>query len=418
MPVRRKPITEVKGDTIPTKNWRYSLLKQTKQFSENFHGFLEVAPDAVVVIDTSGNIVQFNGQAERLFGYGREEVLSRSIELLTPSRFRAGHIAHRMTYNGDMRPRSMGSGLNLVGAHKDGSEFPIDVMLSPLNTKAGVFIACAVHDMTIHRKLENELRRQAKELEDFDRQKDNFVAMIMHELRGPLSALTNVSDLLRMPEINSAGRQKAMVVLERQTTHMIRLVNDLLDVAKVRGGQLKIQTEIFDLRTIVVKAIEISQAFVDRGEHELRVVQSAEPLGVDGDPVRLTQVVSNLVTNAAKYTPCGGSITITTERKNGSAVICVQDSGEGIPIQMLHRVFDLFTQVERPGSRNVDGMGIGLALVQRLVHLHSGTVTAASEGEGRGSQFTVCLPLAGGKEGSCGENSLLGAVTRQNPSSA
>lgn len=380
---------------MPNKNVPCRLPKHTKQFAENFHGFLEVAPDAVAVINRSGHIVQFNGQAERLFGYGRDEVLNHSIELLMPRRFRAGHIAHRMTYNGDMRPRSMGSGLNLLGAHKDGSEFPIDVMLSPLHTKAGVFIACAVHDMTIHRKLENELRRQAKELEDADRQKDNFVAMIMHELRGPLSVLTNVGDLLRMPEIDSAGQQKAIVVLERQTTHMIRLVNDLLDVSKARGGQLKIQKEIFDLRTIVMKAIEISQAFVDLGKHELRVVHSTEPLRVDGDPVRLTQVVSNLVTNAAKYSSDGGSITITTAKKNGSAVICVKDAGEGIPTQMLHRVFDLFTQVERPGNRAIDGMGIGLALVQRLVHLHSGTVTAASEGQGRGSQFTVSLPLAG-----------------------
>lgn len=367
---------------------------RSKSLSENFHGFLEVAPDAVAVIDTTGNIVQFNGQAERLFGYVRDEVLCHSIEILLPSRFRAGHIAQRLRYNGDMRPRSMGGGLNLLGAHKDGREFPIDVMLSPLNTKAGIFIACAIHDMTIHRKLENELRRQAVELQDADRQKDNFVAMVVHELRGPLSALKNVGDLLRMPEITPVGRQKAIIILERQTTHMIRMVNDLLDASKVRGGELIIQKEFFDLRTIIAKGVEISQASVDNGKHELCIVQSAEPLGVDGDPVRLTQVVSNLVTNAAKYTPYGGKITVTTEKINASAVICVRDTGEGIPIQMLHRVFDLFAQVERHGSRHVEGMGIGLALVQHLVHLHSGTVIATSEGQGRGSQFTVCLPLA------------------------
>lgn len=131
------------------------------------------------------------------------------------------------------------------------------------------------------------------------------------------------------------------------------------------------------------------------GEHELRVVQSMEPLIVNGDPVRLTQVVSNLVTNAAKYTQTGGRITVVTERKDASAFICVLDNGAGIPLHMLDRVFDLFTRVERPDSPKVEGMGIGLALVQRLVHLHSGTVTAASEGQGCGSQFTVCLPLAG-----------------------
>ncbi len=380
---------------MATKSEQNMLPEQAGKFSENFHGFLEVAPDAVAVIDKLGNIVQFNGRAEILFGYDREEVLSRSIELLMPSRFRTGHIAHRMAYNSDMRPRSMGSGLDLLGAHKDGHEFPIDVMLSPLDTRAGVFIACAVHDMTIHRRLEDELRRQARELEAVDRQKDDFVAMIMHELRGPLSVLTSVGDLLRMPEINPGSREKAMVVLERQTAHMIRLVNDLLDVSKVREGQLKIQTETFDLRTVVAKAIEISQAVIDRGEHELRVVQSMEPLNVEGDPVRLTQVVSNLLINAGKYTPNGGCITVATKRNSASALICVQDNGEGIPSHMLHRVFDLFIQVERPDRPKVEGMGIGLALVQRLVHLHSGTVTAASEGQGCGSLFTVCLPLKG-----------------------
>lgn len=364
-----------------------------KRFAENFHGFLEVAPDAVAVIDQSGNIVQFNAQAERLFGYERTELLNRSIELLIPSRFRSAHIAHRMAYNDEMRTRSMGSGLDLFGAHKDGSEFPIDVMLSPLNSKAGIFVACAIHDMTAHRHLENELRRQANELEAADREKDQFLAMIMHELRGPLSALTNVADLLRMPEIDAAGRQKAISVLERQTAHMTRLVNDLLDVSEVRGGALKMQTQIFDVRSIIPKAVEISQAFVVGGKHDLNVVQSEAPLMVDGDPVRLTQVVSNIVTNAAKYTPDGGNILITTEKQNTTAVICVQDNGEGIPTPMLNRVFDLFTQIERGSSSHVEGMGIGLALVQRLVHLHHGEVTADSAGAGLGSKLTVRLPL-------------------------
>lgn len=375
---------------MPTKTKRNS---GPMRFSENFHGFLEVAPDAVAVIDQTGKIVQFNGQAERLFGYIRAEVLGRTMEMLMPERFRHGHTAHRSTYNDDMRPRSMGSGLNLLGIRKDGIEFPVDVMLSPLKTKAGIFIACAVHDMTIHRKLEDELRRKTEELEETDRQKDSFVAVVMHELRGPLGVLMNVSDLLRMPEISSAGRHKAMVVLERQTSHMLRLVNDLMDVSKVRSGQLNLKNEIFDVRTIVPKAVELSQAFIDGAKHELAIVQPTVPLEVDGDPVRLTQVLSNLITNAAKYTPIGGHITIEVKRIDSSASLSVADSGEGIPDHMLNSVFNLFTQVERPDSRVVEGMGIGLALVERLVHLHSGTVTAESAGLGKGSTFTVCLPL-------------------------
>lgn len=372
---------------------RHCVPSEGADLSDNFHGFLEVAPDAVAIIDRAGGIVQFNGQAERLFGYSRQEVMNQCIEMLMPLRFRTGHLAHRLAYASDMRPRSMGSGLNLLGARKDGSEFPIDVMLSPLHTKAGVFIACAVHDMTVHRTLENALRQKTREVEALNQQKDNFVAMVMHELRGPLSVLTNVCDLLKMPALPAAGKQNAIVVLERQTVHMIRLVNDLLDVSKARGGQLQIRAEVFDLRTIVVKAVEISQAYVDLGKHTLCTVQSSEPLHVSGDPVRLIQVLANLVTNAAKYTARGGRITIWTARQSGCAVLCVEDNGDGIAADMLHQVFDLFTQVALPGAREADGMGIGLALVQRLVQLHSGTVSAASQGRGQGSQFTVSLPL-------------------------
>ncbi|WP_426197746.1 PAS domain-containing sensor histidine kinase [Massilia sp. DWR3-1-1] len=375
------------------KKGRKCLRKSSERFEKIFHGFLEVAPDAVAIIDKSGKIVQFNGQAERLFGYDRSEVLGNFMEMLMPARFRTGHITHRITYNADLRPRSMGSGLNLLGTHKDGREFPIDVMLSPLNTKVGIFIACAVHDMTIHRNMENELRRKSEELEEADRQKDSFVAVVMHELRGPLSVLTNIGALLQMPEIGLAGRQKAMLALERQTNHMLRLVNDLMDVSKMRGGKLKLEKEIFDLRTIVAKAVEISHVFLDGGEHKLTIEQCGVPLQVNGDSLRLVQVLSNLLTNAAKYTPRGGRITITTEKNNKCALILVQDNGEGIPANMLNRVFNLFTQVERLDSRIIDGMEIGLSLVERLVHLHLGTVIATSEGQGKGSLFTVTLPL-------------------------
>ena len=363
------------------------------QFAGNFHGFLEVAPDAIAIIDPFGKIVRFNGQAERLFGYDRNDILGHPVEVLMPSRYRERHRAHRTTYNDDMDQRPMGSGLDLVGLHKNGNEFPIDVMLSPLHTEAGTFIACAVRDMTSHRKSEDELRRKTEELEEADRQKDIFIAVVMHELKGPLGAITNVKDLLQMEGIGSAGHEIAIAILKRQIAHMLRLVNDLLDVSKVRQGQLQIQTQLFDLRSIVDKAVEITHPIVSGSKHELRVVQSAEPLQINGDPTRLTQVVSNLITNAAKYTPLGGNITITTEQDNGFAVIRVHDNGEGIAAHMLHRVFHLFAQVERPDRQIIDGMGIGLSLVERLVHLHSGTVTAASEGLGQGSQFTVTLPM-------------------------
>jgi len=358
-----------------------------------FHGFLEAAPDAVVIIDGDGVIVQVNSQAERLFGYPRAELLGRPVEVLMPERFRGPHVAHRQAYYDDMRPRPMGRGLDLIGLRKDGREFPIDISLSPLTNDAGVLMVSAIRDMTGYRRLEDELRARTRELEEADRQKDHFLSAVAHELRNPLSALAYMAQMLRFPQIDAAARQKASDVIERQTAHMARLVEDLLDLERVRRGKITLRRESIDLRTVVPSAVEFSRSLIETHKHHLEVAPSAEPLWVSGDPTRLTQVVSNLLTNAAKYTPEGGHIRLTAAREDGVAVVRVRDSGTGIPQEMLSRVFDLFTQIGAAGDDRAGGLGIGLCLVQRLVELHGGTVAAFSEGLGQGSEFVVSLPL-------------------------
>ncbi|WP_373063036.1 ATP-binding protein [Gemmatimonas sp.] len=358
-----------------------------------FHGFLEAAPDAVVIIDGGGMVVHINGQTEKLFGYSREEIVGRPLEVLMPERLRSTHIAHRGAYTVDPRPRPMGHGLDLFGVKKDGSEFPIDVAISPLPPESGGLFASAIRDMTDHWRLEEELRARSRELEEADRQKDHFLTAVAHELRSPLSALAHATELLQSPQADSAVSQRASGIIARQTAHMARLVEDLLDMARVRRGTLTLRRQPVDLRTVVLSAVELSATLIESRQHVLEIAPCADPLWVSGDPTRLAQVVSNLLANAAKYTPAGGHISLSAASEDGAAVIRVRDDGAGIPPDMLCHVFELFTQVGSGNDAREGGLGIGLSLVRQLVDLHGGTVTACSEGRGSGSEFVVRLPL-------------------------
>ena len=358
-----------------------------------FYGFLEAAPDAVVIVDGNGTIVQVNREAENLFGFRRDELIGGPVEVLMPERFRRSHADLRQAYSADPRPRPMGRERDLVGLRKDGHEFPIDVLLSPLLTSAGILVASAIRDMTPHRKLENQLRERTRDLEDADRQKDHFLSAVAHELRSPLAVLTQVAHVLRSPQVGAADQQSAVGALERQTSLMVRLVEDLLDLSRVRRGTVNLREQQIDLRNVVLAAVEISDPLIVERKHQLVVTQPPNPLWVSGDPTRLAQVLSNLLSNAAKFTPDQGHIHLTVSSEGQVVVIRIRDDGQGIPQELLTRVFDLFAQGNPIGDHSAGGLGIGLALVKRLVQMHRGTVAAFSDGPGRGSEFVVRLPL-------------------------
>jgi len=237
------------------------------------------------------------------------------------------------------------------------------------------------------------LVRADSALREADRQKDEFLATLAHELRNPLAPIRNAVQILLLKGQDVPDLQWASDVIDRQVNQMTRLVDDLLDVSRITTGKLELRTEIIELAKVIQDAVETSRPLIDQDGHRLTITLPALPLLVEGDVVRLAEVFSNLLNNAAKYTEAGGEIELSVEAEDRTAVVRVKDSGIGIPAEMLPRVFNLFTQVDRHLHRSQGGLGIGLTLVKRLVEMHAGSVEARSEGAGRGSEFIVRLPV-------------------------
>jgi len=237
------------------------------------------------------------------------------------------------------------------------------------------------------------LRRAEHALREADRRKDEFLATLAHELRNPLAPIRNGLQILRSAELDAAAAPQVHEMLERQVNHLVRLVDDLMEVARVTRGRIELRKEPVDLGTMLKSAVETSRPLIEAAHHELTVTVPDEPVTVVADPVRLAQIIANLLNNASKYTDDGGRISLAGRREGDHAVVSVCDSGVGIPVDVLPRVFDLFAQADRTYQRAQGGLGIGLTLVRTLVELHGGAVAAKSEGLGRGSEFIVRLPL-------------------------
>jgi len=240
--------------------------------------------------------------------------------------------------------------------------------------------------------LDNALLHE--ELVKADRQKVDFLSMLAHELRNPLAPICNSVQLMKLllkPERGPV--REAGAIIERQVTQLVRLIDDLLDVSRITSGKIRLKQEAVDLRHVVGLAVEASQPMFDARQHQLAVRLPESPVIVQGDATRLTQVITNLLNNAAKYTPDGGAVDMTLEATGGTAVVIVRDNGIGIPREMLQSIFDLFTQDVRTLDRSSGGLGIGLTLVRRLMEMHGGTIHAESDGPGRGARFTVALPM-------------------------
>jgi signal transduction histidine kinase len=247
----------------------------------------------------------------------------------------------------------------------------------------------AWHQVAAHA---GQSRRRAEELVEADRRKNEFLAMLAHELRNPLAPILNAVQVLKLRLHAPPEVQRAITAIERQARHAQQLVEDLLDVSRISQGKVGLHKEPLVLADVVAQAIEETRPLVEARQHQLTVSVPAEPIRLEADPTRLTQVVANLLSNAAKYTDEGGHICLTVEQHEAGAVLRVRDDGIGVTPAMLPRVFDLFAQSDRALRQAQGGLGIGLTLVRRLVEMHGGTVQAFSEGPGHGSEFVVWLP--------------------------
>ncbi len=340
--------------------------------------------DAIISKTLEGVILTWNEGAERLFGYSAEEMIGRPITLLIPPE----RLNEEPVLLARLRQGERIEQYETVRVTKDGRRIDISLTVSPVRDHRGKVVAASkvARDITQRKRSEAALR-------EADRRKDEFLAVLAHELRNPLAPIRNSLHILRMLGQNDPTAERVGGMMERQVDHMVRLVDDLMEVSRITRGKIELRKELVEVAAIVRSAVDTSQPLIESAGHRLVLALPPEPLTLNGDSVRLTQIVANLLNNAAKYTDPGGQIWLTVRREGDEVAILVRDTGVGIPPDMLPRVFDLFTQIDRHTERSQGGLGIGLTLVKSLVELHGGTVTAHSEGTGRGSEFVIRLPL-------------------------
>jgi PAS domain S-box-containing protein len=355
---------------------------------------VESSDDAIVGKTLEGVITSWNRGAERIFGYTAEEMIGQSILRLTPPERRNDVATILETIARGDRVEHF----ETERVRKDGTRIQVSLSVSPIRDADGRIIGASkiARDVSDRKRADAErehllaLAQHARaEAESASRAKDEFLAMLGHELRNPLSAVRNAIVAARLDE---RRREPALEIARRQADQLARLVDDLLDVARITQGRIRLRKEPVYLAEIVARAVEVTRALVEDRGHRLSVSLASEDIRVDGDATRLEQVVVNLLNNAAKYTTRAGRIEVVVERQGDVAVLRVRDDGVGIGREMLGRVFDLFAQAEGALDRAQGGLGIGLTVVRRLVELHGGRVEALSDGPGKGAEFVVRLP--------------------------
>jgi signal transduction histidine kinase len=267
-----------------------------------------------------------------------------------------------------------------------------DALHNPFPPGAPEFLDSAVRDITPYTRRLRQARLRARELVRANRRKDEFLAMLSHELRSPLAAIQNAVRLLSSQTGETPARESTQALIGRQVRRMTQLVDDLLDVSRISHGRLHLQRERIDLRVVVSNAIETLESDINERHHRLSTALPDAPVWLQADPGRLEQVFVNLLANASRYTEAGGELAVSVHARDGQAVVGIRDSGIGIAPDALPHIFDLFKQADEATPCSKSGLGIGLAVVRKLVELHAGSVTAASDGVGQGSEFTVRLP--------------------------
>ncbi|HEY2292718.1 MAG TPA: ATP-binding protein [Thermoanaerobaculia bacterium] len=362
------------------------MSKDPQQSEDLFRLLVEGVKDyAIFMLDPQGRVASWNRGAELIKGYRADEILGRHFSAFYPADAIARGWPEHELQMAQVEGRFEDEGWRV---RKDGSLFWANVIITALYDREKRLrgFAKITRDLTE--------RKRVEALEEADLRRNEFLAMLSHELRNPLAPIKNALSVMRLSGASEPPLDWARTVVERQVSHLTRLVDDLLDVSRIAVGKITLQRKPLEISQVVTAAVEASRPLIDSRGHWLTVVVPQEPILIEGDLTRLSQTLTNLLNNAAKYTPSGGEIRLTAGEEEGMAVIRVRDTGVGIPAGLLPKVFELFTQGERALDRAEGGLGIGLTLAQRLVKLHGGSIEALSEGPGQGSEFVVRLPLA------------------------
>jgi PAS domain S-box-containing protein len=377
-----RPVAEFQG----APNFMPVPVESLMQGEQRFRLLVEQVKDyAIFMLDPNGFVVSWNAGAQRIKGYTADEIVGKHFSTFYSSEdVKSGKPARELQI-----AREQGS-VEDEGwrVKKDRSMFWANVVITAIydDDRELIGFAKVTRDLTERRKVEA--------LEAADRQKNEFLAMLAHELRNPLAPISNGLQILKLQRVDAATVQQTTEMMERQVLHLVHMVDDLLDVSRVITGKLTFHKQPVEIAAVIQLAIEESRSAVDARGHELMLSVPARPIIVDADLNRLAQVIANLVENAAKYTDEPNQIWLSVERLADEAVIRIRDVGIGIAAEILPTIFDLFVQADNSLARPRGGLGIGLNLAKRIMELHGGSVQASSAGLGQGSEFTVHMPIS------------------------
>jgi len=364
-----------------------------------YRRLFQMAQDGILILDAdTGKVIDANPFMTTLLGYSHEEFLGK--ELWEIGLFK-DITASRTAYQ-ELQEKGYVRYENLPLENRSGQKVEVEFVSNVYPENNHQVVQCNVRDITERSRLQRLTQEQAAALADLDHRKDEFLAMLSHELRNPLAPILNAALLLRLYSnrnrlqgIEHPILQQSASIIERQVGQLTHIVDELLEISRITTGRIQLHRDAIAVGVVVENAVSTVRSLIDQRKHELTVSLPAQAIWVHADAARLEQVLVNLLTNAAKYTDQGGHIWVTGLQEGDVAVLRVRDTGVGIAPEVLPRIFDLFTQAERSLDRSQGGLGIGLALVQRLVEMHGGTV-AVSSALGQGSEFVVRLPVVAG----------------------
>ena len=367
---------------------------ERRKAEQKFRGLLESAPDPMVIVNAKGEIVLVNSQTEQMFGYQRQELLGKPIEILIPARFAGRHPGARNSFFEKAQPRAMGAGAELYAVRRDGTEFPVEISLSPLRTEGEMLVSSAIRDITGRRQIERKLQEQKLELEQASRAKDRFLASMSHELRTPLNAILGFGQLLHNEKLplNDAQRHAFAGNIVQAGQHLLHLINETLDLAKIEVGAVTLSLEPVALDDLLREAGKMVEAMAETRGVELRLPPAGK-LYVQADRIRLRQIVLNLLSNAVKYNHQGGHVWVDCgQGDTGRAWVSVKDDGAGLTPEQVAGLFQPFNRLGQEGGAE-EGSGIGLVLSKRLAELMNAAITVSSAVD-YGSTFTLELQAA------------------------